>query len=280
MESSPQSQTELNKAAAVLASKLERQGQGSNSGNRPVSAGESNIGSRVASLRDEVAKLAAAIDHTLLRPDSVAQAIETLCGEARQMSIGAVCVNPAWVPLARGKLQGSPVQIATVCGFPLGATLPAAKRDEAAASIAAGANEVDMVMNVGSMKSGELAQVEDDIAAVVEVCRVAQVPVKVIIENCYLTREEKVRACEIAQRAGAAFVKTSTGFGPSGATEEDVQLMRQVVGPSMGVKAAGGIRTLADALRMVQAGATRVGTSRGHAIVTEAMHLMNAEPVT
>jgi deoxyribose-phosphate aldolase len=229
-------------------------------------------------LPEEVRIVAAVIDHTQLRPEATAQAIEALCEQALQTGLGAVCVNSAWIPLALEKLVGSSVKLASVCGFPLGSSLTSAKRAEAEAIVAAGVHEIDMVMNIGAMKSGDRSFVEDDIASVVAVCERARVPVKVIIENCYLTREEKIQACEIAQRAGASFVKTSTGFGPSGATETDVRLMRETVGASMGVKAAGGIRTLADALRMIQAGATRLGTSSGHSIVAEAAHLMKSRP--
>jgi deoxyribose-phosphate aldolase len=180
-------------------------------------------------------------------------------------------VNPAWVPLVAERLRGSGVKIAAVAGFPLGATLTSAKRAEAEAAILGGAHEIDMVMNVGAMKSGDLARVESDIRGVVETCHAGGAALKVILENAYLTDDEKVAACQAAQRAGADFVKTSTGFGPSGAKEEDVRLMRRTVGPAMGVKAAGGIRNLADAMRMLQAGATRLGTSASVAILEEAV---------
>lgn len=170
-------------------------------------------------------------------------------------------------------MRGSPVKVATVVGFPFGATLTVAKRAEAEAAILAGAQEIDMVMNIGAMKSGELERVESDIRGVVEVCREGGAIVKVILENAYLTEEEKLAACRIAEKVGADFVKTSTGFGPSGATEADVRLMRQTVGPTVGVKAAGGIRTLADALRMLEAGANRLGTSASVAIWQEAASL-------
>lgn len=283
MELSARSLTELAKAISAIAETMARHEKAQAISHARGAAGEGRLESGNVSrmkpeairLPEEVRVLAAVIDHTLLRPDAAAPAIETLCDEALRMGLGTVCVNSAWIPLALNKLRGSEVTLATVCGFPFGAALTAAKRAEAEAAIAAGAREVDMVMNIGAMKSGDLGRVEADIARVVDVCARAQAPVKVIIENCYLTREEKARACEAAQKAGASFVKTSTGFGPSGATEADVRLMREVVGPGTGVKASGGIRTLADAVRMIQAGATRLGTSAGHTIVAEAAHLMN-----
>ena len=170
-------------------------------------------------------------------------------------------------------MRGSPVKVATVVGFPFGATLTVAKRAEAEAAILAGAQEIDMVMNISAMKSGDLDRVESDIRGVVEVCHQAGVLLKVILENAYLSDEEKVAACRIAQRAGADYVKTSTGLAPAGATEGDVRLMRQTVGPAMGVKAAGGIRTLADALRFLAAGADRLGTSAAKVILEEAARL-------
>lgn len=218
----------------------------------------------------EVRALAGLMDHTLLRPQAAKAEIERLADEARQWCFAAVCVNPAWVPLVAERLRGSGVKIATVAGFPFGATLTSAKRAEAEAAILSGAHEVDMVMNVGALKSGDLARVESDICGVLEVCRAGGALLKVILENAYLTDDEKIAACRIVERAGADFVKTSTGFGPSGAKEEDVRLMRRTVGPAMGVKAAGGVRTLDDALRMLEAGATRLGTSASVAILEEA----------
>jgi len=232
---------------------------------RPV-----EVEARTVSMTDDLRKLAALFDHTLLRPEARRGEVEKLCQEARQLGFAAVCVNPTWVALAAEKLRGSPVRVATVTGFPLGATSTAVKRAEAEAAILAGAREIDMVMNVGAMKSGELERVENDIHGVAEVCHPAGALLKVIIENAYLSDEEKVAACRTAKRAGADFVKTSTGFGPSGAKESDVRLMRETVGPEMGVKAAGGIRTLADALRLLAAGATRLGSSASVAILAEA----------
>jgi deoxyribose-phosphate aldolase len=219
----------------------------------------------------EVRALAGLMDHTLLRPQATRAQVEKLTEEARQWCFATVCVNPSWVPLAAERLRGSGVKVAAVVGFPLGATLTAAKRAEAEGAICAGAREIDMVMDVGAMKSGDLKRVENDIRGVLEVCRAGGALLKVILENAYLTDEEKVAACRIVQAAGAEFVKTSTGFGPSGATEEDVRLMRQTVGAGTGVKAAGGIRTLDDALRMVRAGASRLGTSASVAILQEAV---------
>jgi deoxyribose-phosphate aldolase len=223
--------------------------------------------------RRDLANLVAAIDHTLLRPEATRAEVERVCDEALDAGFAAVCVNPAWVSAAAGKLRGSPVRVATVAGFPFGATFTGAKRAEAEASLLAGAQEVDMVMNVGAMRSGDLDRVEYDICGVVELCHAGGAAVKVILENAYLSDPQKVAACEIAKRAGADFVKTSTGFGPHGATEADVRLMRQTVGPRMGVKAAGGIRTLSDALRMLRAGATRLGSSASLSILAEAARL-------
>lgn len=219
----------------------------------------------------EVRALAVLMDHTLLRPQATRGQVEQLAEEARKACFATVCVNPAWVPLVAEQLRGSGVRIATVVGFPLGATLTSAKRAEAEAAILAGAHEIDMVLNLGALKSGDLARVESDIRGVVEVCRAGGALLKVILENAYLTDEEKVTACHIAKGAGADFVKTSTGFAPTGAKEEDVRLMRKTVGPTMGVKAAGGIRNLDDALRMLQAGATRLGTSASVSILDEAV---------
>lgn len=218
----------------------------------------------------EVRALARLMDHTLLRPQATRAQIEQLVDEARHGCFGTVCVNPAWVPLAAERLHGSGVKVATVVAFPFGATSTSAKRAETRAAILAGADEADMVMNVGAMRSGDLERVENDIRGVLEVCREGGTLLKVILENAYLSDEEKVVACQIAQRSGADYVKTSTGFGPSGAKAEDVRLMRQTVGPTMGVKAAGGIRNLLDAVRMLEAGATRLGTSASIAILEEA----------
>lgn len=213
--------------------------------------------------------LATFIDHTLLRADAAADAIDRLCEEARVHRFAAVCVNPSWVARASAHLAGSGVAVCSVVGFPLGAHTPGVKVVEAARAIRDGASEVDMVIDLGALRSGDLALVERDIAGVVAVCRTAGAVCKVIIEAALLTDEEKVLASLLAQRAGADFVKTSTGFGPGGATAPDVALIRRAVGPGMGVKAAGGIRTRADAEALIAAGATRLGTSAGVAIVAE-----------
>ncbi|MGQ9585261.1 MAG: deoxyribose-phosphate aldolase [Anaerolineae bacterium] len=213
--------------------------------------------------------MAALIDHTLLKPDATEDQIRQLCWEARDYGFAAVCINPGYVPLAAELLRGTPVAICTVIGFPLGATLTEVKAYEGERTIAQGARELDMVINVGALKSREYAWVEEDIRAVVNTAHPRGAMVKVIIEAALLTNEEKVKACTLAKAARADYVKTSTGFGPGGATVEDVALMRQVVGPSMGVKAAGGIRTYEDAQKMVRAGATRIGASAGVKIVQE-----------
>ncbi len=239
----------------------------------PRNPGPPALDPRTIQLTDDVRSLAALMDHTLLRPEATQAQVERLCEEAKQVGCAAVCVNPAWVPLVVQKVRGSRVRVAAVVGFPFGATSTVAKRAEAGAAILAGADEVDMVMNIGAMRSGDLARVESDVRALVEACHGSGAALKVILENAYLSDEQKVTACEIAKRAGADFVKTSTGFGPHGATEADVRLMRRTVGPTMGVKAAGGIRTLSDALRMLQAGATRLGASATLSILAEAASL-------
>ncbi len=216
------------------------------------------------------APVASWIDHTLLKPEATPQQIETLCEEARKYSFASVCINPVYVPLAHRLLAGSPVLTCTVIGFPLGATMTAAKVEETRAAIAAGAQEVDMVIPIGLLKGGEHAIVLEDIRSVVETAHSLAAAVKVIIETALLTQSEKITACLLAQAAGADFVKTSTGFSTSGATVQDVELMRRVVGPQMGVKAAGGVRSLADAHAMLQAGATRLGSSSGVKIAQEA----------
>lgn len=210
--------------------------------------------------------LARLIDHTLLKPEATEEQIRRLCAEARHYGFAAVCVNPWWVPLCVQELKGTGVKVATVIGFPLGATTTEAKAFEARQAVEAGADELDMVMNVGALKSGHLDRVQEDIAAVVRAA--AGRVVKVILETGLLTDEEKVTACRLAVAAGAHFVKTSTGFGPGGATVADVSLMRRTVGDQVGVKASGGIRDHATAVAMVEAGATRIGASSSVAIVT------------
>ena len=214
--------------------------------------------------------IASLIDHTLLKPEATQDQITQLCKEAREYGFAAVCVNPANVKLAAKLLKGSPVAICIVVGFPLGATLPEVKAYEAQQVLNHGATEIDMVINIGALKSEDYELVEQDIAAVTRICHDNGAICKVIIEAALLTEEEEVTACQLAKKAGADYVKTSTGFGPGGATVEDVALMRRVVGPSMGIKAAGGIRTLETAQEMIKAGATRIGTSSGVKIVQEA----------
>ncbi|MCR4820033.1 MAG: deoxyribose-phosphate aldolase [Elusimicrobiales bacterium] len=204
------------------------------------------------------------IDHTLLKAVATKEQIVKLCEEARQYHFASVCVNPANVSLAAEQLKGSGVKVCTVIGFPLGANTSVVKAFEATDAIANGADEVDMVINVGAMKAGDTELVYNDIKAVRDAS--AGKLLKVIIETCYLTDEEKVKACELSKKAGADFVKTSTGFGTGGATAEDVALMRKTVGPDMGVKASGGIRDAAAAAAMVKAGANRLGCSAGVAI--------------
>ena len=218
----------------------------------------------------EVRQLAALVDHTLLRPEATRAQLKQFCDEALHWGFAVVCVHSAWVPLVAEQLQASHVKVGSVAGFPYGINLTSAKCAEAEAAIQAGAREIDMVMNIGAMRSGDHALVEGDVRAVAEACHVQGVLLKVILENAYLDEEQKMKACQLVQRAGADFVKTSTGLASSGATVADVRLMRKTVGGEMGVKAAGGIRTLADALRMLEAGANRLGTSAGVAILAEA----------
>jgi deoxyribose-phosphate aldolase len=211
--------------------------------------------------------LAARIDHTALKPDALASDIENLCLEARTYGFAAVCVNPAFVPLCASLLAGASPAVCTVVGFPLGATTTAAKVFETGEALRNGAGEIDMVMPIGMLKGGNERAVADDIGAVVRAAHAGNAIVKVIIETALLTDAEKERACMLASESGADFVKTSTGFSRAGATVADVALMRRVVGPLLGVKAAGGIRTREDAVAMLGAGATRIGASASLAII-------------
>lgn len=220
---------------------------------------------------DPIENIAGFIDHTLLKQDATQAQIVQLCAEASAYKFASVCVNPVHVALCGRLLRGSGVDVCTVIGFPLGATTTAVKVFETFDVIEQGAAEVDMVIDIGALKSQNYAAVVGDIAAVTEAAHSKQALVKVIIETALLTDEEKVIACQLAQAAGADFVKTSTGFSSGGATVEDVALMRRTVGPEMGVKAAGGVRTLSDAQAMIAAGATRIGASAGIAIVEEAV---------
>jgi len=210
-------------------------------------------------------KLNKYIDHTLLKPDASQEQIETLIEEAKKYDFASVCVNPTWVNFAAQALKATDVKVCTVIGFPLGANTPELKAFETSDAIQNGANEIDMVINIGALKSRNFDLVERDIRAVVEAAKGTLV--KVIIETCLLTDDEKVKVCQIAQKAGADFVKTSTGFSTGGATVADVALMRKTVGPDMGVKASGGARSYEDALAFIKAGATRIGASSGVAIM-------------
>jgi len=214
--------------------------------------------------------IAALIDHTLLRPDATAADIRKLCEEARQYSFASVCVNPYWVPLAASALAGSSVKVCTVVGFPLGANATAIKVAETKEAVQAGAQEIDMVLNIGELRGGNNDAVRQDIQAVTEAAHRANAIVKVILETALLDDQQKAVACTLAKNAGAEFVKTSTGFSTHGATASDVALMRKTVGPDMGVKASGGIRTLEDLKNMVAAGATRIGASAGVKILEAA----------
>ena len=211
-------------------------------------------------------ELAKYIDHTILKPEAAAETVKKLCAEAREYGFASVCVNPSYTALVHGELAGSGVLTCCVVGFPLGACTPEAKAFEAANAVENGAEEVDMVINVGAVKSGDWALVERDIATVVNAAH-PKAAVKVILETCLLTDEEKVRACEISKAVGADFVKTSTGFSTGGATTADIALMRKTVGSELGVKASGGVRSYEDAITMIEAGASRIGASAGIAIV-------------
>ena len=232
-----------------------------------LDAGASRLGVHAAG--GAAGTIAAMIDHTLLKPDASLAEVETLCREAAQFGFATVCVNPTWVAACARLLKGTAVKVTSVVGFPLGATTPDVKNYETRRALFDGAGEIDMVINVGALKSGDLRMVERDIEAVAGPCREAGAVSKVIIEAALLTNDEKVTACTLAKAAGADYVKTSTGFGPGGATVADVALMRRVVGDQMGVKAAGGVRDLESVKAMVAAGATRIGASAGVRIVQE-----------
>jgi deoxyribose-phosphate aldolase len=213
------------------------------------------------------ARLAALIDHTLLKPEATAEDIRRLCQEARQFRFASVCVNPYWVPLVAAELAGSPVKVCTVVGFPLGANATAIKVAETESAIRQGAQEIDMVINIGELRGGNFEAARQDIKAVVDAAHHGGAIVKVILETALLDDNQKAIACTLAKLAGAEFVKTSTGFGPHGATVHDVALMRQAVGADMGVKASGGIKTLEDLKNMAAAGATRIGASASVKII-------------
>jgi len=235
-----------------------------------VSAGASRLTSQLGSIPEDP-DIAGMIDHTLLKPDATADQIAQLCYEARKYKFASVCVNPTHVKLCAQLLQGTQVKVCTVIGFPLGASAPEVKTFEAQTALKDGATEIDMVLNIGALKAGDLTLVARDIHEVVRVGHAAGAIVKVIIETALLNEEEKVTACLLCKEAGADFVKTSTGFSGGGATVDDVNLMRRVVGPEMGVKASGGVRDFEDAQNMVKAGATRLGASAGVKIVQGAL---------
>jgi deoxyribose-phosphate aldolase len=231
-----------------------------------VSAGAERLSSTVGVIPDDL-NLAKMIDHTLLKPDATQDQIAQLCFEARKYGFASVCINPTWVKLCAQLLEGSPVKVCTVIGFPLGATAPEVKTFETQNAIENGATEIDMVINIGALKARDLELVARDIRGVVSSAHARGALVKVIIEAVLLTDEEKTIACLLSKEAGADFVKTSTGFASGGATVHDVALMRQTVGPEMGIKAAGGVRTYEDAENMIKAGATRIGASAGVKII-------------
>ncbi|MEO5969929.1 MAG: deoxyribose-phosphate aldolase [Bdellovibrionia bacterium] len=215
---------------------------------------------------DEATSLAAMIDHTILKPDATRAEVERICQEALKYGFATVCVNPNHVEFAANLLKNSSVKPIAVVGFPLGTSSTSSKAFEAKDAIKAGAQEIDMVINIGALKEKNFALVFDDIHQVVEASR--PYPVKVILETCNLDNDQKIIGCALSKAAGAAFVKTSTGFAASGATAEDVALMRRIVGPDMGVKASGGVRNYADAMKMIAAGASRIGASASIEIVT------------
>lgn len=235
---------------------------------RVVDAGATRIAASVGHVPADDG-LARYIDHTLLKPDATDAQIAQLCYEARKYNFAAVCVNPSKIRLCAQLLKDTPVKIATVVGFPLGATPPEVKAYETRQAIEDGAHEIDMVINIGALKSKDYALVARDIATVVRTAQAGGAITKVIIEAALLTDEEKVIACKLAKEAGAEYVKTSTGFASGGATVHDVALMRWAVGPEMGVKAAGGIKTYAEAMQMIEAGATRIGASASVKIMQE-----------
>jgi deoxyribose-phosphate aldolase len=241
-----------------------------------LNAGASRIGLAWGQSAAAGADVARYIDHTLLKPEATREEIEKLCQEARAFNFASVCVNPTWVRECAYTLRGSQVKVCSVVGFPLGATLADVKAYETRRAVFDGATEIDMVINIGALKSGDDATVGRDISAVVEAAHEGCAIVKVIIETALLTDEEKVRACRLAKESGADFVKTSTGFSKGGATVADIELMRRTVGSEVGVKAAGGVKDLASAREMIAAGATRIGASAGVKIVQESQGVKTA----
>ena len=242
-----------------------------------VDAGAERLSSTLGVIPQNLG-LAKMIDHTLLKPDATQDQIAQLCFEARKYGFASVCVNPTWVELCTQLLKGSPVKVCTVIGFPLGASAPEVKAFEAQTAIKQGATEIDMVINIGALKARDLELVARDVRGVVTAAHAEGAIVKVIIEAVLLTDEEKTIACLLAKEAGADFVKTSTGFASGGATVHDVALMRKTVGPEMGVKAAGGVRTFEDAENMIKAGATRIGASAGVKIIQGPSQAQAAPP--
>ena len=244
-----------------------------------ISAGAERLTSTLGGIPHDQ-NIAAMIDHTLLKPDVTPDQIAQLCYEARKYGFASVCINPAHVKLCADLLRGTNVKVCTVIGFPLGASSPEVKVYETETALREGATEIDMVINIGALKGGDHTLVARDIQGVVQVTHAAGAIVKVIIETSLLTDDEKVTACLLAKEAGADYVKTSTGFAGGGATVQDVALMRRVVGPEMGIKASGGVRTFEEAKSMVAAGATRIGASAGVKIVQGEQEVMKTTPAT
>ena len=242
-----------------------------------ISAGAERLTSTLGMIPQDL-NMAGMIDHTLLKPDATSDQIAQLCFEARKYNFASVCVNPTWVKLCAELLKGASAKVCTVIGFPLGATAPEVKVFEATNALDEGATEVDMVINIGALKAGDNDLVASDIRGVVDAAHKAGALCKVIIETSLLTDEEKVIACLLSKEAGADFVKTSTGFSSGGATVHDIELMRRTVGPDMGVKASGGVRTREDAENMIKAGATRLGASAGVKIIQDGSEQKTAAP--
>jgi len=232
-------------------------------------SGQGNVTKQSSASRMSQTELAGYIDHTLLKPEAIEPQFEQLCNEAVKYKFKSVCVNSSWVPFVAKKLRGTGIIVCSVIGFPLGGMDTRSKAFEARSAIASGATELDMVINVGALKSGNLKLVEEDIRAIKRACRSTTL-LKVILETGLLTEAEKILACEISKKAGADFVKTSTGFAGSGATIEDIALMRRIVGPAMGVKASGGIKTFDQAMALINAGANRLGCGASVAVITGA----------
>lgn len=218
---------------------------------------------------DKIDDLAAYIDHTILKPDTITKDVKKICSEAKEHNFKAVCVNPLFISLCHSELDSSGSLVCSVVSFPLGANLSRIKGEEARLAIKDGAQEIDMVNNIAAVRERDISNLLEDLGAVSDVCRELQADLKVIIETCLLTDEEKIIACLAAKKAGALFVKTSTGFSSGGATVDDVALMRKVVGPKLGVKASGGVKTTEIAIKMIEAGANRIGTSSGVSLVKE-----------